>query len=116
MAYIISIVLDENRFSRVKGSTLDGKVKGLFGGALRVIDLEINEAQAKKILEAFPKSRIDARNHIEETPVLFRRELFNLLVKDGEIALDEILRDEELNRLKALSANEDDYLMPPGPI
>ncbi len=81
-----------------------------------MIDLKVNEAQAKKILEAFPKSRIDARNHIEETPVSFRRELFNLLVKDGEIALDEILKDDELNRLKLISISEDDYLAPPGPV
>ncbi len=113
MEYIISIVLDENRFRKIRGTALEGKVKGLFGGALKVIDLKVSEEQAKKILEVFPKSRIDARNHIEETPVSFRRELFDLLVSKGENALDEILKDENLSRIRSLAAEEDDHLNPP---
>ncbi|MEM0123222.1 MAG: hypothetical protein QXY52_02790 [Conexivisphaerales archaeon] len=113
MEYIISIVLDEDRFNRIRGSGLEGKVKGLFGGTLKVIDLTVTEEQAKKILDAFPKSRIDARKHIEETPVSFRRELFNLLVTKGDDALNEILSDKKLGELKSLSLEEDDYLTPP---
>ncbi|MCL4343385.1 MAG: hypothetical protein JRN26_07595 [Nitrososphaerota archaeon] len=113
MEYIISIVLDENRFNKIRGTALEGKVKGLFGGALKVIDLPVTEEQAKKILEAFPKSRIDARKHIEETPVSFRRELFDLLAVKGDDALDEILNEKALGRLKSLSLEEDDHLNPP---
>ncbi len=113
MEYIISIVLDENRFNKIRGTALEGKVKGLFGGALKVIDLKVSEEQAKKILEAFPKSRIDARNHIEETPVSFRRELFDLLVTKGEDALNDILSDQNLSKIKLLSIGEDDQLNPP---
>ena len=113
MEYIISIVLDEDRLKKIRGTSLEGKVKDLFGGALKVIDLKVSEEQAKKILEAFPKSRIDARKHIEETPVSFRRELFDLLVAKGENALNEILKDENLSRIKSLAAEEDDHLNPP---
>lgn len=111
--YTISIILDDERYRRIKGTELEGAVKGLFGGALKVIELEVSEEQAKKILSAFPRARIDARGHIEETPVCFRRELFNILVKEGKRALDEILKDENLNRIKEMAAKEDEYLEPP---
>jgi len=113
MEYIISIILDEDRFKKIRGTPLEEKVKGLFGGTLKVIDLKVSEQQAKKILESFPKSRIDSRNHIEETPVSFRRELFDLLVAKGEDALNEILKDENLSRIRSLAAKEDDYITPP---
>ena len=99
----------------IKGTELEKETKDLFGGALRMIDVEVTEEQAKKLMHLFPRVRIDARGYVEETPIVFRRELFKAVLSKGtgKDAIDEILQSEKINEIVKLSRTEDEYLPPP---
>ncbi|WP_243675358.1 hypothetical protein [Vulcanisaeta distributa] len=92
-------------------------VKDLYGGYLKVIELEVPpDDVAQRILKEFPRARIDARGFIEETPVAFKRELFEVIAQlksVGREVFDELLKPERLGRIKELSAKEEEYLPPP---
>lgn len=115
MTYKIGLVLDEERLKLIKGTELEKETKDLFGGALKMIDVEVTEEQAKKLMHLFPRVRIDARGYVEETPIVFRRELFKAVLSKGtgKDAIDEILQSEKINEIVKLSRTEDEYLPPP---
>jgi hypothetical protein len=115
MTYKIGLVLDEERLKLIKGTELEKELKDLFGGALKMIDVEITEEQAKKLMHLFPRVRIDARGYVEETPIVFRRELFKAVLSKGtgKDAIDEILQSEKINEIVKLAKTEDEYLPPP---
>jgi hypothetical protein len=115
MTYKIGLVLDEERLKLIKGTKLEKELKDLFGGALKMIDVEITEEQAKKLMHLFPRVRIDARGYVEETPIVFRRELFKAVLSKatGKDAIDEILQSEKINEIVKLAKTEDEYLPPP---
>jgi ectoine hydroxylase-related dioxygenase (phytanoyl-CoA dioxygenase family) len=71
---------------------------------------------AQKILKEFPRARIDARGFIEETPVVFKRELFEVIAqlkRVGREVFEELLKPERLGKIKELAAKEEEYLPPP---
>lgn len=116
MPYKIALILDRSRLERIKGTQLEGLVKDLYGGYLKVIELEVPDDIAQRILKEFPRARIDARGFIEETPVAFRRELFEVVAQLKSVNRDvfeELLRPERLSRIKELAAKEEEYLPPP---
>ncbi len=116
MVYKIGLVLDEERLKQIRGTELEKEIKDLFGGALKIIDVEVTEEQAKKLMQLFPRVRIDARGYVEETPIAFRKALFRSVLNYGnkKEALDAILNDEKLlKEIKEMAAREDEYIPPP---
>ena len=86
--------MSHSRLKLIKGTELEKETKDLFGGALKMIDVEVTEEHAKKLMHLFPRVRIDARGYVEETPIVFRRELFKAVLSKGtgKDAIDEILQ------------------------
>lgn len=116
MPYRIMLVLDKARLNRIRGTFLEGMVKDLYGGYLKVIELEVPDDVAQVILKEFPRARIDARGFIEETPIAFRRELFETIVQLKSVGREvfmELLKPERLSRIKELAAKEEEYIPPP---
>ena len=86
----------------------------MFGGAIKAFILHVPAEQSKRLLEAFPRSRTDARGFIEELPVSFKRALFEEIVRQKSIGpevADAVLI--KLGVIKAEAAKEEDYLRPP---
>ncbi|MFB6469764.1 MAG: hypothetical protein TU36_000775 [Vulcanisaeta sp. AZ3] len=114
MTYKIGLVIDDRRFEAIKDLSLASSLKSMFAGELRMLDIEVDDVTAKKILEAFPSARIDARGYLEDLPVSFKRALFDALVKNrGAVkeALEEILKNIE--RIKEQAQREKEYVPPP---
>ncbi|WP_243681395.1 hypothetical protein [Vulcanisaeta souniana] len=61
MPYKISVILDKSRLERIRGTPLERMVKDLYGGYLKVIEVEVPDEVAQRILKEFPRARIDAR-------------------------------------------------------
>ncbi|MFP3280366.1 MAG: hypothetical protein RXO76_04830 [Vulcanisaeta sp.] len=116
MPYKMAVILDKARLERIKGTQLEGLVKDLYGGYLKVLELDVPDDVAQRILKEFPRARIDARGFIEETPVVFKRELFEVIAQlrsVGREVFEELLKPERLSRIKELAAKEEEYLPPP---
>ena len=116
MPYKIAVILDKSRIERIRGTPVENEVKDLYGGYLKVIELTVPDEIAQRILKEFPRARIDARGFIEETPVAFKRELFEVIVKlksTGPEVFDELLKPDRLGKIKEAAAKEDEYLPPP---
>ena len=116
MPYKMAVILDRARLERIKGTQLEGLVKDLYGGYLKVLELDVPDDVAQRILKEFPRARIDARGFIEETPVIFKRELFEVIAQlksVGREVLEELLKPERLGKIKELAAKEEEYLPPP---
>ena len=116
MPYKISVILDRARLERIRGTPLEKLVKDLYGGYLKVIELDVPDDIAQRILKEFPRARIDARGFIEETPVAFKRELFEVIAQLGSVGrevFEELLKPDRLGRIKELAAKEEEYLPPP---
>ncbi|WP_069808053.1 DUF6955 family protein [Vulcanisaeta thermophila] len=116
MPYKMAVILDKARLERIKGTQLEKLVKDLYGGYLKVIELEVPDDIAQRILKEFPRARIDARGFIEETPVVFKRELFEVIAQlksVGREVFEELLKPERLSKIKEYAAKEEEYLPPP---
>jgi len=116
MPYKMAVILDKARLERIKGTQLEGLVKDLYGGYLKVLELDVPDDVAQRILKEFPRARIDARGFIEETPVVFKRELFEVIAQlksVGREVFEELLKPERLGKIKELAAKEEEYLPPP---
>ncbi|KUO85263.1 MAG: hypothetical protein RXO26_05415 [Caldivirga sp.] len=116
MPYKIAVILDKSRIERIRGTPVENEVKDLYGGYLKVIELTVPDEIAQRILKEFPRARIDARGFIEETPVVFKRELFEVIVQlksTGPEVFSELLKPNRLSRIKEAAAKEDEYLPPP---
>ncbi|KUO90604.1 MAG: hypothetical protein RXO22_08020 [Thermocladium sp.] len=115
MTYKIAVVLDKSRMNRIRGTNLENKVKDLYGGYLKVIEVEVPDELAKRILGEFPRARIDARGFIEEVPIAFKKELFESIIRSGTgtQAIEEVLKPNVLTRIKEQASKEDEYLPPP---
>ncbi|ABL88668.1 conserved hypothetical protein [Pyrobaculum islandicum DSM 4184] len=113
MRYKIGLLLDERRYEAVKGLPLAEKLRSLFGGELKILELEVDEEVAKRILAEFPSARVDARGYLEDLPVAFKRALFEALVARGSPAeaLAEVFR--RIEEVKEAASRESDYLPPP---
>ena len=113
--YKIGVILDKRRLEMIRGTPLEGLVKDVFGGALKMLEIEVPEDLAKKILSEFARARVDARGFIEDLPVAFRRELFNVIVemKRADAEVVNRLLSEKLSKIKEEAAKEEEYLPPP---
>ncbi|OYT26452.1 MAG: hypothetical protein B6V02_01665 [Thermoprotei archaeon ex4572_64] len=113
--YKIGLVLDRKRLESIKGTPIESMVKDIFGGALKIIEIEVPEDLAKRILSEFARARVDARGFLEDLPVAFKRELFNLIVeaKRADAEVVKKLLDERLSAVKEAAAKEEEYLPPP---
>ncbi|MDT7969110.1 MAG: hypothetical protein RXO76_04795 [Vulcanisaeta sp.] len=116
MPYKMAVILDRARLDRIRGTQLEKMVKDLYGGYLKVLELDVPDDVAQRILKEFPRARIDARGFIEETPVVFKRELFEVIAQlrsVGREVFEELLKPERLSKIKELAAKEEEYLPPP---
>ena len=116
MPYKMAVILDRARLDRIRGTQLEKMVKDLYGGYLKVLELDVPDDVTQRILKEFPRARIDARGFIEETPVVFKRELFEVIAQlrsVGREVFEELLKPERLSKIKELAAKEEEYLPPP---
>ncbi len=114
MAHFIVVLLDDNRMAKLSGSGLEDKIKYMFGGELRCLEVEVPEEISKKILATFDTARIDSRGAITDVPVAFLRELFNQIAEKkslGPEVLEAVLA--KADEIKEAAAKESEYLPPP---
>ena len=113
-SYSLAVLLDSRRLDAIKGTGLENRLTSMFGGAIKAFILQVSAEQSKRLLEAFPRSRTDARGFIEELPVTYKRALFEEIVRRksvGPEVTDSVLT--KLSAIKTEAAKEEDYLRPP---
>ncbi|WP_457548951.1 DUF6955 family protein [Archaeoglobus sp.] len=112
MAHYIGIILDDKRYEQIKGTPLEEKIQYIFGGALKMLVVEVPEEKSEQILKAFDRARIDSRGFIEDLPVAFRRALFEEVAKAKSLdVIDKVL--ERLQEIQELAKKEEEYIPPP---
>ena len=114
MGHYILVLLDDKRMERIKGSDIEEKVKSMFGGELKCLEVAIPDELSQKILKTFDTARIDARGAITDLPVAFMREFFNQIAEKrsmGADAIEGVLA--KADQIKELAAKESEYLPPP---
>jgi hypothetical protein len=114
MTYKIGLLIDEKRYEAIKNLPFANQLKSMFGGEIKILDVEVDEDTAKKILQAFPSARVDARGYLEDLPVAFKKALFEAVVKTGSLgkeAFEEVFRNIET--IKELAKKEKEYVPPP---
>ena len=114
MAYFMVVLLDDSRMGKIKGTGLEEHIKSMFGGELRLLEVEVNEDLKNKILAEFETARVDSRGAITDVPVAFMRELFNQVVEKkslGPEVVEGVLA--KIGEIKELAAKEAEYLPPP---
>ena len=114
MAYFMVVLLDDSRMEKVKGTGLEEHIKYMFGGELRLLEVEVNEDLKNKILAEFETARVDSRGAITDVPVAFMRELFNQVVEKkslGPEVVEGVLA--KVGEIKEMAAKESEYLPPP---
>jgi hypothetical protein len=114
MTYKIGLLIDEKRYEAIKNLPFASQLKSMFGGEIKILDVEVDEDTAKKILQAFPSARVDARGYLEDLPVAFKKALFEAVVKTrslGKEAFEEVFRNIET--IKELAKKEKEYVPPP---
>jgi len=114
MAKSVVVLLDEKRLAALKGSGLEDKIVGLFGGGVRALNLEVPEDKVKEILHSFDTARIDTRDCITDTPIAFNRAVFEEIAKSkslGAEVIDAVLK--RISEIKEAAAKEKEYLPPP---
>ncbi|HFC98551.1 MAG TPA: hypothetical protein ENJ40_08875 [Thermosulfurimonas dismutans] len=114
MAYFMVVLLDDSRMEKIKGTGLEEHIKYMFGGELRLLEVEVNEDLKNKILAEFETARVDSRGAITDVPVAFMRELFNQVVEKkslGPEVVEGVLA--KVGEIKEMAAKESEYLPPP---
>ncbi len=114
MTYKIGLLIDERRYEAIKNLPFANQLKSMFGGEIKMLEVEVDEDTAKKILQAFPSARVDARGYLEDLPVAFKKALFDAVVKTrsaGKEALEEVFKNIEA--VKELAKKEKEYVPPP---
>jgi len=114
MAYFIVVLLDDNRYAKIKGTELEDKIQYMFGGELRCLNVDVSEELKDKILKEFDTARIDSRGAITDVPVAFLRELFNQIAEKkslGSEVIEGVL--SKVDEIKELAAKESEYLPAP---
>jgi hypothetical protein len=115
MAKYLAVLLDEKRFSTIKGTTLEEKIQPMFGGALKALVVEVSDELGQKVIDQFSKARFDARQFIEETPLAFKRATFKRIAEMkslGPEVIEKVL-NEDLSKIKEEAAKEDKELPVP---
>lgn len=80
----------------------------MFGGAIKVLIMQVPTELGKKIVDEFSSARIDARGFIEEVPVAFKKSLFESMEPE---VMEKVMR--RLPQIKAEAAKEEEYLPAP---
>ena len=114
MEYIIEVFLDQYRLDKIKATPVEEKIEQVFGGELNVLRVKIGEEVKDRLLQAFETARIDARGCITDTPVAFKRAVFEEIANQKTI--DESVVKAVLDRIdeiKEAAAKEAEYLPPP---
>ncbi|WP_038056358.1 DUF6955 family protein [Thermodesulfobacterium hydrogeniphilum] len=114
MEYILEVFLDENRLNKIKGSPVESQIEAVFGGELKVLRVKIGEELKDEILKAFETARIDSRACITDTPVAFKRALFEEIAKQktlGEEVVKGVL--SRIDEIKEAAAKEAEFLPAP---
>ncbi|ADB58315.1 DUF6955 family protein [Archaeoglobus profundus] len=112
MVHYIGIILDDKRYEQIKGTPLEEKIQYIFGGALKMLVVEVPEDKSQQILKAFDRARIDSRGFIEDLPVAFKRALFEEIAKAKSLdVIDKVL--ERLPEIQELAKKEEEYIPPP---
>ncbi len=114
MAYFMVVLLDDSRMEKIKGTGLEEHIKYMFGGELRLLEVEVSEDLKNKILAEFETARVDSRGAITDVPVAFMRELFNQVVEKkslGPEVVEGVLA--KIGEIKEMAAKESEYLPPP---
>ncbi len=114
MGYILEVFLDDYRLNKIKGTPVEEKIEAVFGGELKVLRVEIGEELKDQILKAFDTARIDSRSCITDTPVAFKRALFEAIAEKkslGEDVVKAVL--EKIDEIKEQAAKESEYLPAP---
>jgi hypothetical protein len=114
MEYILEIFLDDYRVEKIKGSPVEQKIETIFGGELKVLRVRVGEEVKNEVLKAFESARIDSRACITDTPVAFRRALFEEIAKQKSLN-EEVVKAvlAKIDEIKELAAKESEYLPPP---
>lgn len=114
MEYILEVFLDDYRLEKLKGTPVESKIESVFGGELKVVRVKVGEEIKNEILKAFESARIDSRGCITDTPVAFRRALFEEIVSQKSLSEDvakAVLT--KIDQVKELAAKEAEYLPAP---
>jgi hypothetical protein len=114
MTYKIGLLIDEKRYEAIKNLPFANQLKSMFGGEIKILEVEVDEDTAKKILQAFPSARVDARGYLEDLPVAFKKALFEAVVKTrnlGKESFEEVFKNIET--IKELAKKEKEYVPPP---
>ena len=98
----------------IKGTVLEHELTNMFGGAVKALILKVSAEQSKKIIAEFPRARIDARGFLEELPIVFKRALFDEIVRSKSIGEEPIKTVmNKIDEIQSSAAREDEYLAPP---
>ncbi|MFN7106084.1 MAG: DUF6955 family protein [Pyrobaculum sp.] len=114
MTYKIGLLIDERRFEAIKDKPFAKALKSMFGGEIRILEVEVDEETSRRILAQFPSARIDARGFLEDLPVAFKRALFEAIVATGTTgreAFEKVF--EKIDEIKEAAAKEKEYVPPP---
>ncbi|MGO0123300.1 DUF6955 family protein [Desulfothermobacter acidiphilus] len=114
MEYTLEVFLDDYRLGKIKGSSVESNIETAFGGELKVLKVKVGEEVKGDILKAFETARIDSRACITDTPVAFKRALFEEIAKQkslGEEVVKAVLAN--IDSIKEQAAKESDYLPAP---
>jgi hypothetical protein len=114
MTYKIGLLIDEKRYEAIKNLPFANQLKSMFGGEIKMLEVDVDEDTAKKILQAFPSARVDARGYLEDLPVAFKKALFEAVVKTrnlGKESFEEVFKNIET--IKELAKKEKEYVPPP---
>lgn len=114
MEYILEIFLDDYRLGKIKGTPVESQIEAVFGGELKVLRVKVGEEVKNEVLKAFETARIDSRACITDTPVAFRRALFEEIAKQKSLSEDVVKALlGRINEIKELAAKESEFLPAP---
>ncbi|MCS7150607.1 MAG: hypothetical protein RMI93_07730 [Caldimicrobium sp.] len=114
MEYIIEVFLDEYRLNKLKGTPVESQIDAVFGGELKVVRVKVGEEVKGEVLKAFETARIDSRACITDTPVAFKRAVFDEIAKQKSLNEDVVKAVlARINEIKDLAAKESEFLPAP---
>jgi hypothetical protein len=86
----------------------------MFGGEIKILEIDVDEETAKRILAEFPSARVDARGFLEDLPVAFRKALFEAIAQTKRAdrsAFEKVF--ERIDAIKEAAQKEKEYIPPP---
>ncbi|MCU7787716.1 hypothetical protein ODS41_07285 [Pyrobaculum sp. 3827-6] len=114
MTYKIGLLIDERRYEAIKDTPLAQNLKSMFGGEIKILEVDVDEETAKRILAEFPSARVDARGFLEDLPVAFKKALFDAIAhtkRADKTAFEKVF--EKIEAIKEAARKEKEYVPPP---